>query len=151
MKRVFIALLLFLVAGQMAWADELNPPYEEGTTYSDALFSTEELEDLLAPIALYPDPLIAQALPAATFVDQISDAARYLSQEGKYARIDQQPWDVSVKAVAHYPELLFMMDRKYEWTVSLGQAFLNQREDVMNAIQLLRRDALDAGNLLSTP
>jgi hypothetical protein len=118
---------------------------------SDGLFSMEELEDLFAPIALYPDPLIAQILPAATFIDQINEAARYVGQEGKYARIDTQQWDVSVKAVAHYPDLLFMMDREYDLTVSLGQAFINQREEVMQAIQLLRQDAYATGNLVSTP
>lgn len=141
-----------LTVGQAAWADSpLSYSSEaEGTQYGHELFSMEELEDLLAPIALYPDPLIAQILPAATFIEQISEAARSVGQEGKDARIDGQQWDVSVKAVAHYPDLLFMMDREYDWSVSLGQAFVNQREEVMQAIQLLRRDALATGNLLST-
>src|SRR5512144_94798 len=82
--------------------------------YSDYLFTAEELEDLLAPIALYPDPLLAQILPAATFVDQIDEAARFVRRYGRAPRIDYQPWDVSVRAVAHYPDVLFMMDRKYD-------------------------------------
>jgi len=157
MKKILITLqtilLLFLVtAGHTAWAESNNDPYYgEEAQYSEALFSMSELEDLVAPIALYPDPLIAQILPAATFVDQIDEAARYVSQYGRYARIDDQYWDVSVKAVAHYPDVLSMMDQKYEWTVSLGQAFINQPDDVMYAIQLLRQDARAAGNLYSTP
>lgn len=148
-----LLLLLCLATGQAAWAvhDIPSASSAEEVVNSHERFSREELQDLLAPIALYPDPLIAQILPAATFIHQINEAARYVGQEGKYARIDSQDWDVSVKAVAHYPDLLFMMDREYDWTVSLGQAFINQREEVMQAVQLLRRDAFDTGNLVSTP
>ena len=107
--------------------------------------------NMSAPIALYPDPLIAQILPAATFIDQIDEATRYVRQYGNSARIDDQPWDVSVKAIAHYPTVLFMMDQKYDWTVSLGQAYINQQLDVLDAIQRLRASAEAAGNLKSTP
>lgn len=143
--------VLCLIVGRTAWADS-GPDYypEADQQQGDAQFSMEELEDLVAPIALYPDPLIAQILPAATFIDQIDEAARYISEYGRYARIDRQNWDVSVKAVAHYPDVLRMMDQKYDWTVALGQAFINQNEDLMYAIQLLRQDARDAGNLVST-
>ncbi|HJV36146.1 DUF3300 domain-containing protein [Geomonas sp.] len=115
-----------------------------------ALLSPEELEDLVAPIALYPDPLIAQLLPAATFVDQIDQAARYLRQYGSNVNVDNMPWDVSVKAIAHYPDVLTMMDERYDWTVSLGQAYIEQPQDLMDAIQRLRSDALAQGNLYST-
>ena len=117
----------------------------------DHLLTPEELDELLSPIALYPDPLIAQILPAATFIDQIDEAERYVRQYGRSARIDDQPWDVSVKAIAHYPDILFMMDQKSDWTASLGQAFINQEQDVMDTIQRLRADAEEAGNLVSTP
>jgi hypothetical protein len=140
--------LLFLLHCS-AWADEyfFDQPYDAGAD----LFTAEELDDLLAPIALYPDPLIAQILPAATFINEVDEAARYVRQFGDSARIDSQPWDVSVKAVAHYPSVLFMMDNKYEWTVALGQAFVNQEQEVMDAIQRLRADARAAGSLVSTP
>lgn len=152
MKRILLTIqaalfALCLVAGQASWAEDDQQP----VAYGDTLFTPDELDDLLAPIALYPDPLIAQILPAATFIDQIDEAARYVRQYGKYARIDDQPWDVSVKAVAHYPDVLYMMDRKYDWTVSLGQAFVMQQLDVMDAIQRLRAEAEAAGNLTSTP
>jgi len=114
-------------------------------------FSPAELDDLLAPIALYPDPLLAQMFPAATFVDQIDEAARYVRQYGQGAQIDDQSWDISVRAVAHYPAVLFMMDRRYDWTVSLGQAFAYQEGDLMDSIQRLRKEALDAGGLVSGP
>ncbi len=134
------------------WADdpELSEAEDFTALQSDTLFTPEELDELVAPIALYPDPLIAQILPAATFVDQIDEAARYVGQYGKASKIDDMSWDVSVKAVAHYPDVLFMMDRKYDWTVSLGQAYLEQEQEVMDAIQRLRVKAESAGTLAST-
>ena len=156
MKKLLIIcsaiLALSPVCTTSLFAASQTPYVADGyTSYNDSLLSMEELEDLVAPIALYPDPLIAQILPAATFVDQIDEAARYIAEYGRYARIDSQYWDVSVKAIAHYPDLLKMMDSKYEWTVTLGQAFIDQRDDLMYAIQLLRQDAREAGNLISTP
>ena len=150
--RISTALLLLgCIAGHVVWADD----YQQGAAgmapeAGEELFTLDELDDLVAPIALYPDPLIAQILPAATFIDQIDEAERYIDQYGQYARIDEQPWDVSVKAVAYYPDVLSMMDRKYDWTVALGQAFVNQPQDVMDAIQRLREDAREMGNLVST-
>jgi hypothetical protein len=145
-------LLLGLSAGSTAWAQSDYPEYADTMGQpTDMSFSADELDALLAPIALYPDPLLAQILPAATFIDQIDEAARYVRQYGNSVQIDDQPWDVSVKAVAHYPDVLFMMDQKYDWTVSLGQAFINQQQDVMDAIQRLRAEAQDEGNLSTTP
>lgn len=141
---IFFAFYLGLE--QTVWANSTQDSYYATT---DQQFNMEELEDLVAPIALYPDPLLAQILPAATFIDQINGAARYVGEYGNYARVEDQNWDVSVKAVAHYPELLYMMDQKTDWTVTLGQAFINQGDDLMYAIQLLRRDARKAGNLVS--
>ena len=157
MKNLLVSLAVTCLVlgaspGLPVWADNNSPG---GAGYPDqmdgGLFSPAELDELLAPIALYPDPLLAQMLPAATYIDQIDEAARYVGQFGRGARIDEQPWDVSVKAVAYYPDILFMMDRKNDWTISLGQAFVNQQQDVMDAIQRLRDEALSAGNLVSTP
>jgi len=154
-KLLFVlpALVIFLALanGHTAWADSESGYYSASDQPDQNLLTPEELDDLLAPVALYPDPLIAQILPAATFTDQIDEAARYVRQYGKLARIDDQPWDVSVKAVAHYPDVLFMMDQKNDWTVSLGQAYLDQPQDVMDSIQALRADAQSQGNLVSTP
>lgn len=158
MKRIQIIiqaaiLVLALVSWHVVWADDIEQPGSPGMVVEsgDSLFTPDELDDMLAPIALYPDPLIAQILPAATFIDQIDEATRYVRQYGKSARIDDMPWDVSVKAIAHYPDVLFMMDQKNDWTVSLGQAFINQQQDVMDSIQSLRASAEAAGNLKSTP
>jgi hypothetical protein len=148
--------LLFLVPAHapLAWSDDYDQPdisVIDVQPPAPPMFSPQELDELLAPIALYPDPLIAQILPAATFIDQIDEAARFVKLYGNSARIDDQPWDVSVKAVAHYPDLLYMMDQKYDWTVSLGQAFVNQQQEVLDAIQRLRVEARSAGTLVTTP
>ncbi len=111
-------------------------------------YSANQLDNLLAPIALYPDPLLAQVLPAATFVNQIQEAARWVRTNGVNG-ISYQPWDVSVKAVAHYPSVLYMMNDKLNWTTALGQAYVNQSTDVMASIQRLRAMARSAGNLVS--
>src|SRR5271170_5225344 len=98
-----------------------------------------ELDQLLGPIALYPDPLIAQILPASTLPTQIVLADRYVSDGGDPNQVDQQPWDASVQALARYPEVLKWLDDNLGWTTALGQAFLNQPQAVMESIQRLRQ------------
>ncbi|MEO6994431.1 MAG: DUF3300 domain-containing protein, partial [Lacunisphaera sp.] len=112
--------------------------------------STQQLEQLLEPIAVYPDPLIAQILPASTVPSQIVLADRYLASGGDPSQVDQQPWDASVQALARFPTVLKWMDDNLNWTTDLGQAFLNQPQDVMDAIQRLRAAAQSLGNLQST-
>src|SRR5271170_2467010 len=97
-----------------------------------------QLDQLLGPIALYPDPLIAQILPASTMPTQVVLADRYISGGGDPDQIDQQPWDPSVQALARYPSVLKWMDDNLNWTTELGQTFLNQQQDVMDSIQRLR-------------
>jgi len=104
-------------------------------------FSHEELEHLLAPIALYPDPLLAQVLPASTFPEQLVEAEKLVHLRGGNEIIDHQNWDVCVKAVAYYPETLKMMVDKPEWTTAIGQAEVSQPKEVMRAIQRLRHKA----------
>ena len=114
-------------------------------------FSPDQLDNLLAPIALYPDPLLAQVLLAATFPDQIDDAARFVRADSNPGDVDGQWWDVSVRSVAHYPTVVAMMADKLDWTTALGQAYANQSTDVMASIQRLRAQARRAGNLYTTP
>ena len=114
--------------------------------------SAEQMDNLLAPIALYPDPLLAQVFPASTFVDQIDQAARWLrSNNNNPAKIDSQKWDVSVKSVGHYPQVVYMMSDKLDWTTALGQAYVNQSTDVLTSVQRLRARAKAAGYLVTTP
>jgi hypothetical protein len=117
-------------------------------TYSVS-FTDQELDDLLAPIALYPDPLLAQMLPASTYPTEVADAAAWLNSGGDVSSIDEQIWDESIKAIVHYPGTLQMMAENMDWTANLGDAFLNQPEDVANSIQRLRWRARAVGNLVS--
>jgi len=114
-------------------------------------FAPDQMDKLLGPIALYPDPLIAQILPAATLPAQIVVADRYVSGGGDPNAIADQGWDSSIQALAHYPNVLKWMDDNLTWTTQLGEAFLYQQQEVMDAIQRLRTSAANLGNLQSTP
>ena len=112
-------------------------------------FSDYELDQMLSPIALYPDPLLAQILPAASFVNDVSDAEQMLNGRVDEGLIERQPWDISVKAIAHYPTVLNYMAENADWTAALGQAYIVQRPDVERSIQRLRAEARQAGLLQS--
>ncbi len=113
----------------------------QGTVVATPPFSADELNQLLGPIALYPDPLIGLVLPASTAPSDIVLADRYLQQNGDPAQIPNQPWDESVKGLTHYPSLLKWLDENLTWTSQLGEAYVAQPADVMNAIQQLRAKA----------
>src|SRR5579863_3361360 len=116
----------------------------------------EQLQELVAPIALYPDALVAQILAAATYPDQVVEADRWLQQHTDFKgeqlgkEVDKQPWDPSVKALTEFSSVLANMDKNLSWTSSLGDAYVNQQQDVMNAVQVMRDRAEKAGNLEST-
>lgn len=117
-----------------------------------ATFSAEQIDNLTAPIALYPDPLLAQMLPASTFVDQVDQAARYLRAHNNQATgVDSQNWDISVKSIAHYPEVVYMMSGKLDWTAAIGQVYVTQAADLFKSIQRLRNKAKSYGYLKTTP
>src|SRR6202051_3539770 len=120
-------------------------------------YPPEQLDRLLSRIALYPDPLLAQVLAAATFPDQIPDAARW-ADEHHYLRgddlaraisEDHLPWDPSVQALLPFPSVLDTMASDMNWTSDLGNAFLSQRQDLMDAVQRMRQKARDYGYLRS--
>src|SRR5271169_1858945 len=118
--------------------------------------TADELQQLAAPIALYPDALVAQVLAAATFPDQIAAAEGWyqyhsnLTGPNLMAAVDQQPWDPAVKALCQFPSVLANMASNLTWTSSLGEAYHTQSGDVMTAIQVLRAKAYAAGNLKSS-
>jgi hypothetical protein len=120
-------------------------------------YRQDDLENLVSRIALYPDPLLAQVLAAATFPVDIPDAARWADQHhyitgealARTIAEDRLPWDPSVQALLPFPSVLDMMARDPGWTNALGNAFLSQREDVMEAVQRMRRRARDFGYLRS--
>ncbi|HUA35356.1 MAG TPA: DUF3300 domain-containing protein [Candidatus Binataceae bacterium] len=117
----------------------------------------QQLEQLVSPIALYPDILVAQILAASTYPTQIVEADRWLQQnknlKGKALTdaVSQQPWDPSVKSLCQYAPVLDNLNQNLSWTSALGQAYYNQPTDVMSAIQTLRNMALKSGNLKSGP
>lgn len=121
----------------------------QATYQQQERYTTEELDNLLAPVALYPDPILAQVLVAASYPDDVEAAARYVRVNGT-AGIDQQPWEISVRAVAHYAPVLNLMADRIDWTIALGQAHASQPGDVMASVQRLRSMARAQGNLVST-
>jgi uncharacterized protein DUF3300 len=120
-------------------------------------YAAEQLDQMVARIALYPDSLVAQILAAATYSDQIPDAAKWADQHhylkgqalADAIQGDQLPWDPSVQALLPFPSVLEMMSSDMNWTADLGNAFLAQQQDVMDAVQRERRKARDYGYLRS--
>ncbi len=144
---VVLVMLLAAPLGVFAQANEET----HNQTYSKA-----ELDQMLAPIALYPDSLLAQILVAATYPGQVVEADRWvkenkgLSGDQLNAALDKMDWDLSVKALAPYPQILAMMDKDLDWTTKLGEAFLDQQSEVMARIQGMRAKAYAKGNLKTT-
>jgi hypothetical protein len=116
-----------------------------------------QLQQLVAPIALYPDELVAQILAASTYPTQIVDADRWLGMhsdlqgEQLATQVDQQSWDSSVKALTAFPSVVSNMDMNLQWTNALGRAYFSQQQDVLDAVQVMRQRAQAAGNLHNTP
>jgi hypothetical protein len=119
--------------------------------------SYDQMDQLVAPIALYPDALVAQILAAATYAPQVVEADRFVQRNAglppaELARMaDSQPWDPSIKALVALPSVLSQLDRNLDWTTRLGAAYYNQPQDVMSAVQAMRGRAYAAGTLRSTP
>lgn len=109
--------------------------------------SEADLDKLVAPIALYPDPLLATVLPACAYPLEIVQAARFVKDTNNVAKLDAQPWDNNVKAVARFPDVISLMNENIQWTSDLGDAFINQPKGVTDAIQRMRTKAQDSGAL----
>jgi len=142
MKKIFLVLLIAGCAPLLQAATDGPVPA--------ATFTAGELDQLLRPIALYPDPLVALILPASTFPADVVLATRFVAASGDPAAIASQPWDASVQALAHYPSIITWMNANLEYVRTLGEAFAGQPEEVMQAIQRLRAQALANGTLVST-
>jgi len=147
LPKIALLFCLFAGAAPSVWAQAAVPPPMPAYQPLPAA----QLDQLLGSIALYPDPLIAEILPASTLPTQIVLADRYVTVGGDPNQIAQQPWDASVQAMARYPSVLKWMDDNLNWTAQIGQAFLNQQPDVMASIQRLRVTAAKLGNLQSSP
>jgi len=148
----------------MAWLLVLlvvAPPWviAQGTqgTEESKTFKQEELDQMLAPIALYPDDLLTEILIASTYPLEIVQAARWAKQnknlkgDALTEALEKQDWDPSVKSLVNFPDVLSQMNEKLEWTQNLGDAFLAQEKQVMDTIQILRKKAQEAGNLKDNP
>lgn len=122
-----------------------------------APYKAEEIEAMVAPIALYPDPLLAQVLMASTYPLEVTLAARWvkahpdLKGDAAVKSVQGETWDVSVKSLVAFPQILEPMSDKLDWTQKLGDAFLAQQKDVFDAVQRLRARARQAGHLESGP
>jgi uncharacterized membrane protein YgcG len=161
-KQILVCLLSWTLLFA-AWPQNL-PAYQDPPAPAQAASAPsytqqtpELLQQLVAPIALYPDSLVAQILGASTFPEQVVEADRWvqahpdLKGDALGHAVDQQPWDPSVKALTAFPSVLGNMDKNLSWTSSLGDAYYNQQPDVMDALQVMRQRAEQAGNLKSTP
>src|SRR6266849_2787034 len=154
-KQVLILLLCCLLVRFTAQAESFGPTgqSDEQSPASPAKPSRKELQQLVAPIALYPDALVAQILAASTYPTEIVEADRWMQRHSdlkgdKLAKeVDKQDWDPSVKAMAQFPSVLENMDKNLSWTSSLGDAYANQPQDVTDAVQAMREQARKAGHL----
>ena len=148
LKQLLVWLLVVLVS--LPWPVRLDA---QGT---GTVFKPEEIEQLVAPIALYPDELVSQILMASTYPLEVVEAARWakanktLQGDALTTAMEKQTWDPSVKSLVNFPQVLDMMNQKLDFTQRLGDAFLAQQKDVLDAIQRLRSKAQAQGNLKTT-
>ena len=149
---------MILALGGLLQAQEL-PYAAPNQQYAQASpqLSPDQLADLVAPIALYPDPLLGQILVVSTYPQELMAAAQWLQYNGNLqgpqlmGAAQQQNWDPSIQALVAFPNVIAMLTSNMQWTAELGQAFLAQPTDVMNAVQYLRAQAQSNGQLRSTP
>jgi Protein of unknown function (DUF3300) len=162
-KAVAVSLAYLMIPLGMGdlYAQNAPPPPPDQGQYQDQApppgnynpLAPEQINQLVAPIALYPDSLVAQILAASTYPTQIADADHFLqsnqgASQGQVAQmVDGMDWDPSVKALIAFPSVLNNLDRNLDWTSQLGNVYYNQPQDVMSAVQTMRQRAYDAGNL----
>jgi uncharacterized membrane protein YgcG len=146
---------LFVLLSFVACTAQETPPVPSVPAPSGAVFSRQQLDQMLAPIALYPDSLLAQILTAATYPLEVVEANRWLQVPANASlkgdqlvtALTDQPWDPSIKSLVPFPRILKMMDDNLEWTEKVGDAFLAQHADVMDSVQRLRQAARASGSL----
>src|SRR6266566_2032999 len=157
-KRILVALLSCLLVQFTAQAGSCTSASQSGQQPQGpaAGQTPQELQQLVAPIALYPDALVAQILAASTYPTEIVEADRWMQSHSNLKgeelakEVDKQDWDLSVKAMTQFPSVLENMDKNLSWTSSLGEAYVSQPQDVTEAVQTLRQQARSAGHLSNT-
>jgi len=156
-KQILILLFCCLLVRFTAQAESFGPTGQsnEQSPTPPVQQSSQELQQLVAPIALYPDALVAQVLAASTYPAEIVEADRWMQSHSNLKgeeltkEVDKQSWDASVKALTQFPSVLESMDKNLSWTSSLGDAYANQQQDVTDAVQVMRQQAHKAGRLNS--
>jgi Protein of unknown function (DUF3300) len=152
-----LVLMWSIATGPAHAQDAAAPAQTQSQTQNEPNFSEAQIEQFVAPIALYPDPLLTQILMASTYPLEVVEAARWsrdnpaVKGQALEDAMQAQPWDPSIKALTALPQTLEMMNDKLDWTQQLGDAFLAQQQDVLAAVQKLRAEAQAAGNLQSRP
>ena len=155
MRNLLALLLVALALSPLTLFAQAPVPVDTGEPIP--ILSADQLDGLVAPIALYPDPLISQILVASTYPDQVAQAYQFvqanpgLSGPALMQAAAQQNWDPSIQALVAFPDVLARLNQDMSWTASLGNAFLNQQADVMSAVQQMRISAQQSGHLYSTP
>ncbi len=154
-QSLSVAMSFVMVVTALPSEAAAQEPGPTGYSGQGVPLSAQELQQLAAPIALYPDALVAQIFGAATFPDQVAAASLWLKQNSSLTgtaltqAVDMQPWDPSVKALSQFPSVLDNLANNLSWTSSLGEAYSTQAADLMSAVQTLRSQAKAAGNLKS--
>lgn len=155
-SKIIALLLAWTLTAASIATESFASPAQGSTAAQTGAPSSERLEQLLAPIALYPDALVAQILAGATYPTQIVEADRWMGQnsnlqgEDLAKAVDKQPWDESVKALTQFPAVLDNMSKNLSWTSALGDAYFNDQAGVTATVQKLRLQAKNAGNLKTT-
>jgi hypothetical protein len=158
-RLVTCCLILHASSPSMVWGQATPQPGVARAGATAQTFNTEQLDALLAPIALYPDPLLTQILMASTFPLQMVAAGRWIEEPANKTlsgdtlskALEAQNWDPSVKSLTPFPNVLTMMNANLDWMQQLGYAFADQQADVLDSVQRLRRQAQSSGSLQSTP
>ena len=154
MASVLLCALLFVTSNCAVVANQDAQAATQAV--QPAQVTAEKLQQLVAPISLYPDELVAQVLAAATYPTEIVEAERWLQQNSSLKdaqladAVDKQSWDPSVKALTQFPSVLGKLDKNLSWTSALGDAYFNQSQDVLDAVQFMRKRAQNAGTLKTT-
>jgi hypothetical protein len=151
--------LAFLAGGPLALAQNTQPAAApapaQATTPEQKLYKSEQLDQMLAPVALYPDSVLSQLLMASTYPSDVAEAAAWSAKhkdakgDAAVNQVENEPWDPSVKSLVAFPQMLEQLAKQPDWVQKTGDAFLAQPEDVMASIQRLRTQAQKAGNLKS--
>src|SRR5271166_452795 len=156
-KAIALASIVFALSSGSRSLAQVSPDSTADTPIQQSEISADDLANLVAPIALYPDALLGQVLVACTYPLEVVEAQQWLQQNRNLPNHEllqaaqQQNWDPSVQALVAFPGVLARLNQNVRWTTDLGNAFLAQQSDVMTAIQALRAQARETGQLRSTP